>query len=134
MGISISREGIRSKFIKKIEELSGEEISACYHCGKCSAGCPSVSTMDLLPNQIIRAVQLGDIDTLRESNTPWICASCVTCYVRCPRGIDLCSIMEAVRQMTLRENKDWIDIKKFKDELAELPPIAMVSAQRKLSS
>ena len=134
MGFAVSRESIRSKFILKIEELSGEEISACYHCGKCSAGCPSADAMDLLPNQIIRAIQLGDVERLKESNTAWICASCVTCYVRCPRGIDLCSIMEAVRQMTLRENKDWIDIKKHRDKLGELPPIAVVSAQRKLSS
>ena len=90
--------------------------------------------MDLLPNQIIRAIQFGDIETLQTSNTPWVCASCYMCYVRCPRGIDLCSIMEAVRQMTLRENLDRIDIKEYSDELADLPPIAVVSAQRKLSS
>jgi len=130
----ISKELVRSDFIKKIEELSGEEISACYHCGKCAAGCPSVDTMDLLPNQIIRAIQFGDIEVLKTSNTPWICASCNMCYVRCPRGIDLCSIMETVRQMTLRENLDHIDIRVYTDELATLPTIAVVSAQRKLSS
>lgn len=134
MAFELSKESVQSDFIKKIEELSGEEISACYHCGKCSAGCPSAMAMDLLPNQIIRAIQLGDIETLKTSNTPWICASCVTCYVRCPRGIDLCSIMEAVRQMTLRGNKDHIDIKKYTGELASLPPIAVVSALRKMSS
>jgi heterodisulfide reductase subunit C len=134
VAFELSKESVQSDFIKKIEELSGEEISACYHCGKCSAGCPSAMTMDLLPNQIIRAIQLGDIETLKTSNTPWICASCVTCYVRCPRGIDLCSIMEAVRQMTLRTNKDHIDIKKYTGELASLPPIAVVSALRKMSS
>ncbi|MCK4321808.1 4Fe-4S dicluster domain-containing protein [candidate division WOR-3 bacterium] len=134
MPFEISKELVRSDFIKKIEELSGEEISACYHCGKCAAGCPAVDTMDLLPNQIIRAIQFGDIEVLKTSNTPWICASCNMCYVRCPRGIDLCSIMEAVRQMTLRENLDHIDIRVYTDELATLPPIAVVSAQRKLSS
>jgi len=134
VAFQLSKEGVRSDFIKKIEELSAEEISACYHCGKCSAGCPSVDYMDLLPNQIIRAIQFGDIETLRTSNTPWICASCNMCYVRCPRGIDLCSIMEAVRQMMLRENMDHIDIKNYPDKLAGLPPIALVSALRKLSS
>lgn len=134
MPFEISKELVRSDFIKKIEELSGEEISACYHCGKCAAGCPSVDTMDLLPNQIIRAIQFGDIEVLKTSNTPWICASCNMCYVRCPRGIDLCSIMETVRQMTLRENLDHIDIRVYTDELATLPTIAVVSAQRKLSS
>ena len=134
MPFQLSKEGVRSDFIKRIEELSAEEISACYHCGKCSAGCPSVNSMDLLPNQIIRAVQFGDVEVLQTSNTPWICASCYMCYVRCPRGIDLCSIMEAIRQMTLRENLDRIDINEYKEELANLPPIAVVSALRKLSS
>lgn len=134
MPINLSRDSIRSEFISSVKELSGEDIEACYHCGKCSAGCPSVIKMDLLPNQIIRAIQLGDVEALKTSNTPWICASCNTCYIRCPRGIDLCSIMEAVRQMTLRENLDHIDIKIYKDELGNLPPIAVVSAQRKLSA
>lgn len=134
MKFALSKKNIRSDFVLKIVELSGEEISACYHCGKCSAGCPSVSSMDLLPNQIIRAIQMGDEETLRTSNTPWICASCLTCYVRCPRGIDLCSIMEAVRQMTLRENEDYLKIKEHSEKLRNLPPIAVVSALRKLSS
>ena len=38
---------------KKVEELSGENLYACYQCGKCSAGCPMVNQMDILPNQII---------------------------------------------------------------------------------
>ncbi|MCK4421014.1 4Fe-4S dicluster domain-containing protein [candidate division WOR-3 bacterium] len=134
MAFLISKEGIESEYIKKIKELSGEDINACYHCGKCSAGCPSVDSMDRLPNQIIRAIQIGDIETLKTSNTPWICASCNMCFIRCPRGIDLCAIMEGVRQMILRENEDYIDIKKYSDRLADLPPIAVVSAQRKLSS
>ena len=134
MAFELSKEGVRSDFINKIYELSGECINACYHCGKCAAGCPSVNSMDLLPNQIIRAIQFGDIETLQTSNTPWVCASCYMCYVRCPRGIDLCRIMEAVRQMTLRENLDHLDIREYTDELANLPPIAVVSALRKLSS
>jgi len=36
--------------------------------------------------------------------------------------------------MTLRENIDHINIKLYKDELDILPPIALVSAQRKLSA
>lgn len=134
MSLSIKKDNIRSEYILKIIELSGENITACYHCGKCSAGCPSVDEMEILPNQLIRAIQLGDIEKLQNVNTPWICASCNMCYVRCPRGLDLCSIMEGVRQMILRDNVDWLDINKMKDNLGDLPPIAIVGAQRKLTS
>ena len=46
--------------LSKVEELSGENLYACYQCGKCSAGCPMVEEMDLLPNQVILLVKLGD--------------------------------------------------------------------------
>ena len=59
MKTEISIKNIKSKFIDKVEELSGENIYTCYQCGKCSAGCPSISEMDISPCEIIRLVQLG---------------------------------------------------------------------------
>ena len=52
--------------------------------------------MDLNPNQVLRAVQLGD-DSVLESKTIWVCASCQTCTTRCPQGIDVAAIMDALR-------------------------------------
>ena len=43
------------KFIERIEELSGENVFACYQCGRCSAGCPMASEMDLLSRTVARA-------------------------------------------------------------------------------
>lgn len=59
MRINISRKTLNSSFVKKIIEISGQNVLDCYQCGKCSAGCPAVDQMDLLPNQIIRYIQLG---------------------------------------------------------------------------
>ena len=84
------------KFIERIEELSGENVFACYQCGRCSAGCPMASEMDLLPNQIIRMVQMGLEDEVLRSKTLYLCASCFTCESRCPKGIDMARVMEAV--------------------------------------
>lgn len=134
MNIRLSIEKTESEFVKKIEEISGENLMKCNQCGKCSAGCPSVSRMESLPNQIIRRVQLGDESVLGD-DTIWLCASCFTCVVRCPKGVDLSKIMEALRLLTLRKNVNYIQIEKIpRNELEELPPIALVSNFRKMTS
>lgn len=115
----------KNSFVVKVEELSGEKLYACYQCGKCSAGCPMVEQMDVLPNQIILYVLRGYEDVL-ESNTPWICAQCYQCGTRCPKNVDITKIMEALRSMVLRKNIDRCEIKG-----KGLPQIAMVSAARK---
>ena len=90
--------------------------------------------MDLLPNQIIRSVQMGFTEDVIKSRTPWLCASCLVCTVRCPKGIDIASVMEAVRQITLRKSEDFIDPAGLEQgTVAELPAIALVSSFRKLT-
>jgi heterodisulfide reductase subunit C len=134
MRLEISPGMLRSEFVAKIAELSGQDINLCYQCGKCSAGCPMSFVMDLLPNQVIRSVQLGLAEDITTSRTPWLCASCLVCTVRCPKGIDIASVMEALRQITLRRSKDFIDPAGLEaDTVAALPQIALVCGFRKLT-
>lgn len=126
------KDKLRNEFVKKIEKLSGENLSQCYQCGRCSGGCPSASFMDLLPNQVIRFAQLGRQKEVLASKTVWLCASCFTCMIRCPKGVDLAKVMEAIRQIQLRQNIDYVNPYKItREEYAELPVIALVSAFRK---
>ena len=135
MRVELSSKKIHSDFVKKVEEISGETLPSCYQCGKCSAGCPMSSAMDLMPNQIVRLVQLGLEEDIANSKTIWLCASCLTCAVRCPRGVDLAKIMEALRLLTLRENIDRINISEIpKETIAELPQLALVGGFRKLTA
>jgi len=132
MRIEISYQKLQSDFVKKVTEISGQDLLACNQCGKCSAGCPMCFAMDLLPNQIIRLVQLGIEEDIAKANTIWICASCFTCSVRCPRGVDLGKMMEALRLITLRKNIDYIQAANISaHRITELPQIALVSAFRK---
>jgi ferredoxin len=134
MRLEISPDMLQSEFVSKVVELSGQDINLCYQCGKCSAGCPMSFVMDLLPNQIIRAVQLGLAEDVIRSRTPWLCASCLVCTVRCPKGIDIARVMEAVRQITLRKSEDFVDPAGLeRSTVAELPAIALVSGFRKLT-
>ena len=97
MRTTISRKNVMGPFVAKVQELSGQNLLACYQCGKCSAGCPVVEQMDILPNQIIRLAQLGLQEDLLESRAIWVCASCMTCNVRCPKGINIAEVIEVLR-------------------------------------
>ena len=135
MRTNISKRKIKDPFVAKVEEISGQNLLACYQCGKCSAGCPAVSEMDILPNQIIRYLQLGFKDELLQSKSIWICASCFTCNARCPKGINIAEVIEAIRQILLRKKEDHLKVEKLSDaEKGDVPPIAIISSLRKFTS
>jgi heterodisulfide reductase subunit C len=135
MRTNLSRKKIRDSFVDKVQELSGQNLLACYQCGKCSAGCPAVDEMDILPNQIIRYAQLGLKEELLASKAIWICASCLTCNARCPKGINIAEVIEALRQILLRNREDHLKIEKLSDkEKEDIPPIALICSMRKFTS
>ena len=85
---------IRTDLAKKIQEEIGQNVYLCYQCVKCTSGCPVADFFDWQPNQIMRAVQLGQEDIALGSETPWLCASCQTCTTRCPQELDIAAIMD----------------------------------------
>jgi len=77
--LKLKPEEIRNDLVKKVEELAGVNVFACYQCGKCSSGCPSVPYMEILPNQVLRLLQFGKVERILRTNTHWVCASCFVC-------------------------------------------------------
>jgi len=135
MKTKLSKESIDSEIIEKIEEISGENIYKCYQCGKCSAGCPAVEEMDIMPSQAIRFLQLGMYDKVLNSKTIWICASCIMCFNRCPKGVDFAKIAEACRMIKLRKEGSKIEVIDFDEDYRKrAPQIAFISCYRKFSS
>lgn len=94
-----------SKLRVTIEKLSGQKVSKCYQCGKCTAGCPTSYLMDLTPRQVIRAIQLGLTEQLLNSRSYWLCVFCQTCTARCPQEIDIARIMESLRVLSALEGR-----------------------------
>jgi heterodisulfide reductase subunit B len=79
-----------------IQEETGQNVFLCYQCVKCTSGCPLGAHFDLMPNQVMRSVQLNDERVLK-SKTIWLCASCETCTTRCPQGLDIAGVMDGLR-------------------------------------
>ena len=92
-----------SSFRKQVEDLSGQRISACFQCEKCTNGCPLLFAMDIPPHKLMRSVHFGLKDQVLKSDTIWVCASCETCTTRCPNGIDIAHLMDTLRQISQRE-------------------------------
>lgn len=84
-------------FARKISEKSGQPLQLCYQCGKCTAGCPVAFAMDYPPHRVIRALQLGLKEDVVQYNSIWLCTTCETCSTRCPRGVNIAGVMEALR-------------------------------------
>ena len=103
------------QWVKVVDHLSRTNIGLCWHCLSCSGGCPFGSHMDLMPNQVIRMVQLGKIQGALQCKTIWICVGCHTCSTQCPNSIDIAAVMDALRQLALRQGivPDERDIYRF---------------------
>ena len=96
-------EGHGDRFKRIINHVSRQNISMCWHCWSCSGGCPFSAHMDLLPNQVIRLVQMGKGKDALRCKTIWLCVGCHTCSGQCPNNIDVAAIMDALRQLAIRE-------------------------------
>ncbi|MGB9593992.1 MAG: heterodisulfide reductase-related iron-sulfur binding cluster [Anaerolineae bacterium] len=87
---------ISSDLAQFVLRETGQNVYLCYQCKRCTAGCPVAQFFDLTPNQIMRAVQLGQRDVVLHSRTISLCAACITCSTRCPQGLDVARIMDVL--------------------------------------
>jgi len=88
----------------KVAKMShGEKFRTCIQCGTCSATCPVSHYMDFTPRKIIAMVREGFKDEVLGSFTIWLCASCHSCTVDCPREIKITDVMYALKQMAIAE-------------------------------
>jgi heterodisulfide reductase subunit C2 len=95
---------VDSGFGKQVAKESGVNISRCYQCLTCTLSCPLAFSMDYLPHQIVRMVQLDEKEKVLRSATIWACASCETCGSRCPNEINVPVVIDTLRHIAIREN------------------------------
>ncbi len=118
---------------ERIKEISGSNPLKCMKCGKCSASCPSYNEMDIKPHQFVSYVVNNDIESLVNSESLWKCLSCFACIERCPRDVQPGKIIDAARQLVVRQRGETYlspnEIPELLDE--ELPQQLLVSAFRR---
>ena len=86
-----------------IKEISGVNPLKCMKCGKCSASCPSFNEMDIKPHQFVSYVANENIEELVNSKSLWKCLSCFACVERCPRDVKPGKLIDAARQLVVRQ-------------------------------
>jgi heterodisulfide reductase subunit C len=90
----------RQGLLAELNSHAEVNISKCYQCGKCSAGCPLVSEMDFPPSLLARMIQSDSQEfdqKVMSSYSIWVCLTCNTCYSRCPMEIDIPKMMDYLR-------------------------------------
>ena len=83
----------------------GENAYKCYQCKKCTTGCPVAGYAGMHPAQIMRAMQLGQLDMVFDDKFIWLCTGCETCTTRCPQGIDIAAIMDELKIIARRDGR-----------------------------
>lgn len=116
-----------------IKEISGVNPLKCMKCGKCSASCPSFNEMDIKPHQFVSYVVNGDIEALVNSESLTKCLSCFACIERCPRDVKPAKLIDAARQLVIRQKGETLlspnEIPELLDD--ETPQQLLVSAFRR---
>ena len=86
------------------KEPGGEHLKRCFSCGTCTAGCPVRDiTEKYNPRRIIRMAILGLRDEVLSSDFIWLCSSCYSCSERCPQDVRIPELMNAIKNIAVRE-------------------------------
>ena len=88
---------------EEILRISGVNPRKCMKCGKCSATCPAYDEMEYHPHQFVSMVQKGQIEKLAASKSIYMCLSCFACIERCPRDVKPGKLIDAARQILIRQ-------------------------------
>lgn len=132
---TLADKALHSEFAKEVERRSGQNISHCYQCGKCSGGCPVLGDLKISPNRVIRLVQLGLEQEALSNETVWCCAGCGTCTGRCPMNVDIVRIMDSVREIAEERGTElpeyarrvWTFYRSFLDSVKEYGRLSEVA-------
>ena len=118
---------------EQIKEISGVNPLRCMKCGKCSASCPSFNEMDIKPHQFVSYVINEDMEALVNSKSLWKCLSCFACVERCPRDVKPGKLIDAARQLVIRQRGEtYLSPDEIPELLVpEVPQQLLVSAFRR---
>jgi heterodisulfide reductase subunit C len=80
-----------------------EALRTCMQCGSCTATCASAYAMDYTPRQLWHMIRLGLKDEVLNSKTLWLCSTCYSCTLRCPRDLPLTETIGTLKRLAVQE-------------------------------
>ena len=86
------------------EKVGDAGFMHCLSCGSCSASCPVRRLEEKYnPRRIIRMAIMGMKEEVYASEFVWICSYHSTCLHRCPQGVDIGAVADAVVRIAENE-------------------------------
>ena len=97
-------EKYRNSFLQEVEANveEGEWVKMCMQCGVCSGSCPLGPHWEHPPQEIFMMIRAGKRDEVLKSSSMWMCTSCYSCIVRCPRELPITHIMHGLAHYAQR--------------------------------
>lgn len=92
---------VQPEVLDDIKRYGAFDISACFHCGNCTAVCPLSDQAGSFPRKLIRLGQIGDRKRLAASPEVWLCYYCGECSETCPRQAEPGEYMAALRRYAI---------------------------------
>ena len=95
------------EFKKQVSKMA-ESVTACFICGSCSAVCPeTLFDANNDPRRFIRKVNMGLRDEAMSDEFKEICATHFRCISRCPQGVQISRIMNAIKQCAIEDGYSY---------------------------
>ncbi|MHA2189495.1 MAG: 4Fe-4S dicluster domain-containing protein [Candidatus Thorarchaeota archaeon] len=96
-------EALDPEFTSVVSDLlGGQDLTTCFQCAKCSAGCPVSDKVNIQIHEVMRMLLFGLKEAL-DTDMVWLCTTCYTCQERCPQGIDITDILFGLKNMAYRK-------------------------------
>lgn len=87
-----------------VAQPGGESITRCFACGTCTADCPERERDSRYnPRKFIRMILMGMKEQVFQDEFFWLCSTHYRCTKRCPQGVNIKGVMNAIENIALKE-------------------------------
>ncbi len=116
---------ISNEDIKRL--LDVEKLKYCFECGICTASCSMAELLgkDYNPRSLLEKIFLKPEETLN-SDEPWLCAWCYSCYRHCPQALRLPEIFLFIRTTAIK-NGYTEPVEKALKKIVENIPLPLIT-------